>query len=127
MLSKFNPKTIRDGQRYAITRELKQHEWFRAVPTQVLGSLAELLAVSRDLRAKIKKEGVMREDGSLHPAVEAFRKYKHTELSYLTAIAEMRQAEHESPRDLVAEMARVTAVEPVREGPEPEQSAASEG
>jgi hypothetical protein len=48
----------------------------------------------------------------VHPAVEAFRKYKRTELDYLTAIAEMRQAEHEPSSDLVAEMARVTEAEP---------------
>ena len=46
---------------------------------------------------------VLREDGTVHPAVEAFRKYKLTELGYLTAIAEMRHAGHEEPRDLVAE------------------------
>jgi hypothetical protein len=102
----FNPKLLRDSQKYAITRELKQHEWFSQVPTQVLGSLAEMLAISRDLRAKIKRESVMRPDGTVHPAVEAFRKYKHTELGYLTAIAEMRKAEHEEQRDLAAEMAR---------------------
>jgi hypothetical protein len=103
--STFILKATRDAQRYAITRELRQHEWFSQVPTQVLGSLAEMLAISRDLRAKIKREGVMREDGTVHPAVEAFRKYKHTELGYLTAIAEMRRAEREEPRDLVAAMA----------------------
>jgi hypothetical protein len=90
----------------ALTHALKQHEWFSAVPSQVLGSVAEMLAISRELRAKIRAEGVMRADGTLNPAVEAFRKYKHTELGYLTAIAEMRRAEHEEPRDLVAEMAR---------------------
>ena len=67
---------------------------------------------------RIKREGVMREDGTIHPAVEAYRKFKHTELGYLTAIAEMCRAEAQEPNDLLAEMARATGVEP--EAVEPE-------
>jgi hypothetical protein len=112
-------RAVRDMQRSQLARGLRQHGWFRDVPAQVIGGFAELLLVSRELRARIKTEGVMREDGTVHPAVEAFRKYKHTELGYLTAIAEMRHAEHEEPRDLVAEMARCDEVEPVQEAGEP--------
>src|ERR1700730_25185 len=110
----------RDAQRFALTRELKQHEWFAQVPTQVLGGFAELLAISRELRARIKADGVMRSDGTVHPAVEQFRKIKHTELNYLQSMMEMRRAEHEEPRDLVAEMARCDEVEPLQEAGEPE-------
>jgi hypothetical protein len=112
----------RDAQRFQLTRELKQHEWFAQVPTQVLGGFAELLAISRELRAKIRTEGVMRADGTVHPAVEQFRKIKHTELNYLQSMMEMRRAEHEEPRDLVAEMAWCDEVEPVQEAGEPEAS-----
>jgi hypothetical protein len=89
---------------------------------QVVGGFAELLLVSRELRARIKIEGVQRADGSVNPVVEQFRKFKHTELAYLQAMAEMRRAEHEEPRDLVAEMARCDEVEPVQEAGEPEAS-----
>jgi hypothetical protein len=106
-----------------LTRELKQHEWFAQVPTQVLGGFAELLAISRELRARIKAEGVIRPDGTVNPAVESFRQYKGTELKYLSAMAEMRRAEHEEPRDLVAEMARCDEVAPEPEAVEPEQTA----
>jgi hypothetical protein len=60
----------------------------------------------------VPSEGIMRADGTIHPAVEALRKYKHTELGYLQAMAEMRHAE-ESHRqiDIVAEMARAVKVE----------------
>ena len=112
----------RDAQRFALTRELKQHEWFAQVPTQVLGGFAELLAISRELRAKIKADGVMRPDGTVHPAVEQFRKIKHTELNYLQTMMEMRHAGHEEPRDLVAEMARCDEVEPLQESIESERS-----
>jgi hypothetical protein len=112
----------RDAQRFQLTRELKQHEWFAQVPTQVLGGFAELLAISRELRAKIKTEGVMRADGTVHPAVEQFRKIKHTELNYLQSMMEMRRAEHEEPRDLVAEMALCDEIEPEQEAVAPEQS-----
>jgi hypothetical protein len=112
----------RDAQRFALTRELKQHEWF----AQVLGGFAELLAISPELRAKIKADGVMRSDGTVHPAVEQFRKIKHTELNYLQTMMEMRHAEHEEPRDLVAEMARCDEVAPELGAVEPEQTARSE-
>jgi hypothetical protein len=113
----------RDAQRFALTRELKQHEWFAQVPTQVLGGFAELLAISRELRARIKADGVMRSDGTVHPAVEQFRKIKHTELNYLQSMIEMRNAEREEPRDLVAEMARCDEVAPEPEAVEPEPEA----
>jgi len=113
----------RDAQRFQLTRELKQHEWFAQVPTQVLGGFAELLAISRELRAKIKADGVMRPDGTVHPGVEQFRKIKHTELNYLQTMMEMRRAEHEEPRDLVAEMARCDEVAPEPGAMEPEQTA----
>jgi hypothetical protein len=99
-------KIARDLQRSPTLRALKQHDWFRGAPAQVVNGFAELLIISRELHARIKNEGVIRADGTLHPAVEAFRKYKHTELGYLTAIADMRRAEHEQARDLVADMAR---------------------
>jgi hypothetical protein len=67
----------------------------------------------------------MREDGTVHPAVEAFRKYKHTELGYLTAIAEVRQAEHEEPRDLVAEMAGAMKLSQCRKPASPRPARAS--
>jgi hypothetical protein len=69
---------------------------------------------------------VQRPDGSVNPVVEQFRKFKHTELAYLQAMAEMRRAEHEEPRDLVAEMARCDEVAPEPEAVAPEQSAEPE-
>jgi hypothetical protein len=123
----FQPR--RDAQRYMLTRELKQHEWFAQVPTQVLGGFAELLAISRELRAKIKAQGAVKDDGTVHPAVEQFRKIKATELNYLQAMAEMRKAEHGEPEDLVAQMARVTEVEaeqPEQEAGEPEPNGESD-
>jgi hypothetical protein len=71
----------------------------------VVAGFAELMLVSQELRALMKAEGLMREDGTMHPAVEMFRKFKRTELDYLTAIAEMRRGEAE-PEDLVAQLAR---------------------
>jgi len=117
----------RDAQRFMLTRELKQHEWFAQVPTQVLGGFAELLAISRELRAGIKAQGgAVRPDGTPHPSVEQFRKVKGTELNYLQTMMEMRRAEHSEPEDLVAQiqMARVDEVEsePQQEAGEPEPS-----
>jgi hypothetical protein len=126
LITESGRRIAHDMQRNGLSRQLRQHEWFRDVPTQVVGGFAELLLVSRELRARIKAEGVMRADGSVNPAVEAFRKYKHTELGYLTAIAEMRNAEHEEPRDLVAEMARCNEAEPVQEAVEHEPIGESE-
>src|SRR6266568_534356 len=105
-----NPRQrMRDRKRERMQRALKQHQWFEQVPSQILGGLAELLLVSRELRARIQAEGIMRADGTIHPAVEALRKYKHTELGYLQAVAEMRHAEESSgPRDIVEAIARVT-------------------
>ena len=59
----------------------------------------------------------------MNPVVEQFRKFKHTELAYLQAMADMRRAEHEEPRDLVAEMARCDEVALELEAVEPEQTA----
>jgi cytochrome P450 len=108
LLTDLGRRAARDMQRSQLARGLRQHEWFRGAPSQVVAGFAELLLVSRELRARIKADGVMRPDGTVHPAVEAFRKYKHTELGYLTAIAEMRRAEAEEPDDLVAQLARAT-------------------
>jgi hypothetical protein len=119
-------RAARDMQRNGLARGLRQHEWFRDVPSQIVGGFAELLLVSRELRARIKADGVQRADGTVNPAVEAFRKYKHTELGYLTAIAEMRNAEHDEPHDLVAEMARCD-VEPEQQTVKSEPSPESEG
>ena len=100
--------------RSQLARGLRKHEWFQGVPGPVVHGFAELLIVSRELRARIKTEGVMRADGSVNPAMESFRKYKHTELSYLTAIAELKRERDTAPVDLVAQLA---AAQP--EPPEP--------
>jgi hypothetical protein len=119
LLTESGRKTARAQQRNYLATTLRRHEWFAQVPQQVVGGFAELLLVSRELRARIKIEGVQRADGSVNPVVEQFRKFKHTELAYLQAMAEMRRAEHEEPRDLVAEMARCDEAEPVQESIEP--------
>ena len=115
LLTESGRKTARAQQRNYLPTTLRWHEWFAQVPQQVVGGFAELLLVCRELRARIKIEGVQRADGSVNPVVEQFRKFKHTELAYLQAMAEMRRAEHEEPRDLVAEMARCDKAEPVQE------------
>ena len=122
LLTESGRKTARAQQRNYLATTLRRHEWFAQVPQQVVGGFAELLLVSRELRARIKIEGVQRADGSVNPVVEQFRKFKHTELAYLQAMAEMRRAEHEEPRDLVAEMARCDEVGPELGAVEPEQS-----
>ena len=118
LLTADGRRIARDMQRNQLARGLRQHQWFRGAPSQVVAGFAELLLVSRELRARIKTEGVMRGDGTLNPAVEAFRKYKHTELGYLTAIAEMRRAEHHQPEDIVSLMASVNAAETEQPAPE---------
>jgi hypothetical protein len=52
-------------QRSQLARGLRQHEWFSGAPSQVVAGSAELLLVSRELRAKVKTEGVMRADGTV--------------------------------------------------------------
>jgi hypothetical protein len=107
-LTESGRKSARDQQRNYLTTTLRRHEWFQNVPTQVLAGFAELLLISRQLRAKIKTDGVMRADGTLHPAVEQFRKYKATELAYIQAIDEMRRAKQQTGEiDLVAQMAAI--------------------
>lgn len=119
-------RSLRDGLRNQVCWGLRTHPWFEGVPAPVVSGFIELVFISKELRAKIKEQGVMRvrEDGTseLHPAVEAFRKFKGTELNYLTAIAEMRR-EQSPPEDLVAQLARAQSEEIV----EPEPSAPDEG
>lgn len=103
-------------------RGLRHHEWFRAVPGPVVAGFEELLLVSRELRARIKTEGVMRPDSSVNPAVESFRKYKHTELNYLTTIAELKRERECAPLDIVGQMARADdppATDPPQEANHP--------
>lgn len=129
LLTDSGRRAARDMSRSQLARGLRQHEWFRDVPSQVVGGFAELLLVSRELRGRIKLDGVQRADGSLNPVVEQFRKFKHTELAYLQAMAEMRRADHDEPEDLVAQMARATEVEPEQaeqEVGEPEPNGESE-
>jgi hypothetical protein len=66
-------------QRSQLARGLRQHEWFRDVPSQVAASWSYWS--SRENCSRIKAEGIMRVDGTVHPAVEAFRKYTGTRLS----------------------------------------------
>jgi hypothetical protein len=64
LLTESGRKTARAQQRNYLATTLKRHEWFAQVPQQVVGGFAELLLVSRELRARIKIEGVQRADGS---------------------------------------------------------------
>jgi hypothetical protein len=73
-----------------------------------VSGFADLIVVSRELRALMLTAGLMRADGEdIHPAVKAFREYKHTELSYLKQMVELRTAQALEPLDVVAQMARV--------------------
>jgi hypothetical protein len=96
----------RDRKRERLQRSLRQHRWFDQVPSQVLGGLAELILISRELRARIQHEGVMRPrpDGisEIHPAVEPLRRYKLAELDYLRTINEIRLGEEGVVIDLPA-------------------------
>jgi len=87
----------RDRKRERLARSLRAHEWFAQVPSQVLGGLAELILISRELKARIQLEGVMRTrpDGSneIHPAVEPLRRYKLAELDYLRTITEIKNGD----------------------------------
>jgi|SRR5581483_3268578 len=107
-------KSLRDQQRNYMSSVLRRHEWFERVPSQILSGLAELLLTSRELRAVIKTEGVMRvnADGTrgVHPAVEHFRKYKLAELNYIQTI--LQGMDSEPVDDLVAQMARHVDAEP---------------
>jgi hypothetical protein len=120
LLTANGRRIARDMQSRQFARGLRQHEWFRGAPSQVVTGFAELLLVSRELRARIKSEGTMRADGTMNPAVEAFRKYKHTELGYLTAISEMRRAAQTEPADIVAMMAQHLDEPTETREPEPE-------
>jgi hypothetical protein len=73
----------------------------------VLAGYAELLLISKTLRANIKRDGIMRPDGALNPCVEQFKKYKSTELSFLATIFGAQRSEGDEPTDLVAAMAAV--------------------
>jgi hypothetical protein len=96
----------RDHKREHLQRSLRQHEWLAQVPQQVFGGLAELILVSRELRARLQNEGVMRPRANggreIHPAVEALRRYKLAELAYLQTISEIRHGEESSAIDLPA-------------------------
>ena len=97
---------IRDKGRERIERELRRHPWFSETPRLIVSGLAELLIVSRELRALMLRDGLMRADGSdIHPAVRAFKEYKSVELRYLAQMSEMARAETEQPADLVGMMA----------------------
>jgi hypothetical protein len=99
-------KRIHDHRRTVVARQLRRHEWFVAVPRQIINGFAELLVVSTDLRQRLKTDGIMRPDGTLHPAVDALRKYKQTELGYLAKMAEIRQMEQQGEPDIVEAIAK---------------------
>ena len=86
-------RAFRDQQRNNLTSTLRKHDWFVRVPSPVLAGYAELLLISKTLRANIKREGIMRSDGTLNPCVEQFRQYKHTELNFLAMIFGARRDE----------------------------------
>jgi len=99
-------KRIRDLRRQRVERELRRHEWFAEAPRLVVSGFADLVVVSRELRSLMLTAGLMRADGEdVHPAVKAFREYKHTELSYLKQMVELRAAQASQSADIVAEMA----------------------
>jgi hypothetical protein len=107
-LTEAGRKKIRDNRREAIERELRRHEWFASAPRLVVSGYAGLVVVSRELRALMLKEGLMCADGEdVHPAVKAFREYKHTELNYLKQLFEMHAARASQPVDIVAQMAKL--------------------
>ncbi|MBV8770865.1 MAG: hypothetical protein JO166_00860 [Deltaproteobacteria bacterium] len=60
-----------DQQRNNLTSTLRKHDWFVRVPSPVLAGYAELLLISKTLRANIKREGIMRPDGTLNPCRRA--------------------------------------------------------
>jgi hypothetical protein len=131
LLTEAGRKRVRDLRRERVERELRRHEWFAEAPRLVVSGFADLVVVSRELRALMLTAGLMRADGEdVHPAVKTFREYKHTELGYLKAMVALSAAQTSEPRDLVAEMARVgdaaETVEPEKESSDREQKGESD-
>src|SRR5690348_16707039 len=109
---------IRDKGRERIERELRKHPWFAETPRLIVSGLAELLIVSRELRALMLREGLMKGDGSdVHPSVRAFKEYKAVELRYLQQMNEMARVEAEQPADLVSMMAAHVDAETIEPAP----------
>jgi hypothetical protein len=106
-LTEAGRKRIRDLRRERVERELRRHEWFAEAPRLVVSGFADLVVVSKELRVLMLTARLMRPDGEdVHPAVKAFREYKHTELSYLKQMVELRTAQATEPLDIVAQMAQ---------------------
>jgi hypothetical protein len=55
-LTESGRTAFRDTQRNRMASTLRKHEWFRRVPGPVLAGYAELLLISKTLRANIKRE-----------------------------------------------------------------------
>ena len=70
-LTESGRAAFRDQQRNNLTSTLRKHDWFVRVPSPVLAGYAELLLISKTLRANIKREGIMRPDGTLNPCRRA--------------------------------------------------------
>jgi hypothetical protein len=111
---------MRDIRRERVERELRRHAWFTEAPRLLVSGLADLVVVSRELRALMLTEGLMRADREeVHPAVKAFREYKHTELGYLKTMVELCAAQPDEHDDLVAQMARAADADTETVEPEP--------
>jgi hypothetical protein len=126
-VTEIGRKRIRDIRRERIERELRQHQWFAEAPRLVVSGLADLIVVSRELRQLMLQSGLMRKDGEdVHPAVRAFREYKHTELGYIKQLVELHAVQASGPLDLVAAMAEPASDEPA-DGAEPSKPEEAEG
>jgi hypothetical protein len=127
LVTEAGRKRVRDIRRERVERELRGHSWFTEAPRLLVSGLADLMVVSRELRALMLTEGLKRPDGeTLHPAVEALRAYKHTELCYLKTMVELCAAQPSQSQDLVAAMAAEPEAETVEPAGDPEQSGEGE-
>src|SRR5690242_16915774 len=93
-------KRQRDQQRDRMRRRLRQDPELGGVPAHRLDTLSELKLVGRNLYTDIKLRGAVLPSGEVNPSVEAHRKNAHEQLCFLSAMAELKQAQKSEPVDL---------------------------
>jgi hypothetical protein len=93
-------KRIRDMQRERMNQRLRKDPELGGIPAHRLDTLSELKLVGRTLYLDIKQRGAVLATGEVNPSVEAHRKNAHEQLCFLSAIAELKQAQASKPVDI---------------------------